>query len=63
MPQCAMVLPPVWMILLSFFRKRRKVYLFSASQVCISRLFVVDYSESDLKSHIYNMYLEMYRHV
>ena len=51
------------MILLSFFRKRRKVYLFSASQVCISRLFVVDYSESDLKSHIFNMYLEMYRHV
>ncbi len=53
----------MWMILLSFFRKRRKVYLFSASQVCISQLFVVDYSESDLKSHIFNMYLEMYRHV
>ena len=64
MPQCAMVSPPMWIILLSFFRKRRKVYLFSASQVCISRLFVVDYSESDLKSHIYNMYcLEMHRHV
>ena len=36
----------VLVILTAFFRKRRKVYLFSASQVCISRLFVVDYSES-----------------
>lgn len=40
-----------------------KYTCFPLSQVCISRLFVVDYSESDLKSHIFNMYLEMYRHV
>ena len=32
--------------LLSFFRIWRKLYLFSPVQVCISRQFVVDYSES-----------------